>query len=1826
MGVNIGSLEGVIRLKDEFSSVLTRAASQLEQSSAKIKKLGSDLSDVGGRLTQSLTLPIVAIGGAAVKLASDFESSFAGVRKTVDATEEQFNDLAQSFRNMAKEIPVSVNELNNVAEAAGQLGIKVADIEEFTRVMIDLARTTNLTSDEAATSIAQFQNIFGAAGKEVDRFGATLVALGNAGASTEKSILEMGVRIAGAGNQIGLTQGEVLAFASALSSLGIEAEAGGSAISKVMINMALAVSRGGEELASFAEIAGQTSAQFAESFRNDASQAVQSFITGLSSIQQSGGDVLTVLDQMEITEVRMRDALLRAAGAGDLLTDALKLQSTAWQENSALTIEAQKRYQTFGSQVTIFLNNLKDVGITLGQALLPVLRDVLELSKPLIELLAKLAEKFSQLPDGVKATALAITALLAAVGPVLLVAGNLITTWGTIAAFMPKVAAAIGTVTGVLTGPVGLIAGIAALVLSWKPAREFLVDLVGNLVSRVVNGVKSITDKFKDWWKSTEDVRKYLSELARVITDDVIKAVNVTIALIGTWVTQQIELTKALRDTIAEILSGTGVLSGLAHSVIIAANALRLLHVWAIKVKNEFIALANFAAAFGAVAVALNPSMKMLVLQLSSWSKEASRNIKEQKDVKSAVDDLALSSEELSKILAAGLIELKNIPAITKKVSAGLSVTNKDVSELRSEFESLIDSTLTAQEKAGQSLKRLQELMSQGVGTADEYRVAFNRLLIEMVSGSKELDKVEIGAAVVDVEGIVAAIRKAFNIDPSVYNHSLEKFRQAVTDTLDDIDTSLSFALELSGIDETDEHLRRVEESYIGLLQRTGASTVEAAERALEYIASTLGVTVDEIKAKLGQLDDVAIARQYQGAGNTPFEIYKREREQIERLMRETHVTVKDGTEALRNLQLNYWSSVLSDAKQITGQLADTFGGFFSYLDQAASVLQNAINAYTSASNLATKLGGGANMASAFGAVGAYIAVATAAYDAFTSHRDSRRARQYDYAGSLSFSDELGGFDLSSNLDAATRQLAMQIQSSVQALVDAIGGSLVSLEEIEIEVRKDGKYFLARVGETVIGHFNSLNEAVSAAIAQAFADPETSIRGLSDLVRQGMQELFNSVEFKSGAIGAEELQDYLVALREISELDTPTGIIELRDQLSRFDDMWSVVTQNISQATPAVMDALGSIGSHIVSTIQGAYDRLYGVTLSPQEQRARLEQEAKLVDAEKHLRIAEIEARIAELKALDAAVSGRRDLLEQGIELDQADIAARQAALRAKAEQVQAEMTIAQAQINALEQVAALLRAMPDADLTRIRLPGGAGGGRRQQGADFVEQLMDVVASGASGLSRSLSDLRDRMRELAETQARLGVDTVLFKEAMEELQRQLRAQVRDLVDAALGGGSEWEQRAEEIRARWQEVTDAVREHLEETGERLVPFWQINAAMAAELRELAEDAIGSLGLPLEQIRSQFAALTDTLSFLEQMVTAGIITADRYREVLGQVGQQMTVSIGRDILNFIDQWGIEIKDVEELRRKLTKMDIDMQILGWKTQIALAASMKLITEAQQNEFNAIIAEIEGQLPDILDNIGESVDDIADAADNLSQSIQDMYHDQQQQLQQEIQRAMDLLNRYREDGLTPFQRDLARIEEDFALIRARLGNTLEVQELYAAALQRLHDQYLDTIRDFQQSFIFSDQSPLTLNQQFNAAMSQFQDILGQVTAGDLSLAGNLPNLAQQLFTLYAQMVPTGSEAYRDFFDLIMAQLTDISGVIVPPTATTPPVSNVIPFPGNPTAQFNDSLTSAINSSSSNEVLELTKVKNATIRVAEGVEELIDKVAVKPNPLRVAV
>ena len=454
---------------DKSTTGAGKAMQSAQRYSSEIQTVGGVMAGFGG--------VVVGAMGLATRSTMKWESAWTGVLKTVDGTPKQLAAVETGLRDLAKELPATHEEIAGVAEAAGQLGVKTDDIVKFTKTMINMGESTNLTADEAATSLAQFMNIMGTSQKDVDKLGAAIVGLGNNGASTEKDIVEMGMRLAGAGKQAKLSEGDVLGMANAMASVGIEAEAGGTAMSMVMKKMSNAVDDGGESLEGFASVAGMSSGEFRQAWETDAGSAIDSFVVGIGKADKAGENVNATLSDLGITGIRESDAILRLSASGDILADSLKMGNDEFAKGNALQEEAAKRYETAESKLKIASNQIKDTAIDMGGLLAPAVAGA-------VDVFGDFVQKIGELPDPVLKAGGAIAAigggLTLIAGSALLVIPRIAETAAAITTlkaaaststgFVGKLGRNLGKIKGIA---MGAAAGLGAIAVAAGPLNDW---------------------------------------------------------------------------------------------------------------------------------------------------------------------------------------------------------------------------------------------------------------------------------------------------------------------------------------------------------------------------------------------------------------------------------------------------------------------------------------------------------------------------------------------------------------------------------------------------------------------------------------------------------------------------------------------------------------------------------------------------------------------------------------------------------------------------------------------------------------------------------------------------------------------------------------------------------------------------------------------------------------------------------------------------------------------------------------------------------------------------------------------------------------------------------------------------------------------------------------------------------------------------------------------------------------------------------------------------------------------------------------------------------
>lgn len=612
------------------SEKFINAGESLSKFGDNITKIGDKIDKTGNKVS-ILSAGVTTLAASSLKASITFESAWTGVTKTVDGTEEQLKKLREGILELSTKLPSTSTEIANVAENAGQLGIETDNILNFSKAMIDLGNSTNLSSDTASSQLAKFANIMQMSQKDFDKLGSSIVDLGNHFATTEADIVEMAMRLAGAGKQVGFSEGQVLGLATALSSVGIEAEMGGSAISKAMVKMQNAVELGGDKLNSvlkktgttlrelelmsendsmgfkelsqsigmtstevkqlitagtnledFAKVSGMSAEQFKKAWKEDASGALSAFIKGLGDAENKGESAITMLSEMGLTEVRLRDSLLRAANAGDLFNNAIQTGTKAWDENVALANEANKRYETTESKLKLLKNEIIANGIALGDELRPTLIDALELAKPIISNITSMIKSFNNLSSTTKRNATNFGIMIAAAGPTIKVGGKIISTtgnmikgygsliekvgkWSTslkvsttseIAATSAKKAQTIATTSSTIstnTNTGAIVAQTTATTGATIATNLLKVAMIGLPIVGVAGGIASLVAKYSEMNNETTQTSNKIKEQREAIEELVNKQQEQLNSNLS-----HIESTKKLKQELVELVDENG--------------------------------------------------------------------------------------------------------------------------------------------------------------------------------------------------------------------------------------------------------------------------------------------------------------------------------------------------------------------------------------------------------------------------------------------------------------------------------------------------------------------------------------------------------------------------------------------------------------------------------------------------------------------------------------------------------------------------------------------------------------------------------------------------------------------------------------------------------------------------------------------------------------------------------------------------------------------------------------------------------------------------------------------------------------------------------------------------------------------------------------------------------------------------------------------------------------------------------------------------------------------------------------------------------------------
>lgn len=533
---------------ENLKNKLKEVNNRLDEQTFSLKSVSDafgKVSEVSGKFASKVKWLSAGAGsllGLSAKTAIEFEDAFVGVTKTVEGTDEELNQIRDDIMSLSKKIPIATTELFALAEEAGQLGIKTKDVTTFTELMAKLGTATNLSATEAGEAIATFVNVMGTLPENYERIGSVIVELGNNSKATEADIVSMAQRMAGAGATLGMSESSVLGLATALSSVGLEAEMGGTAISRVMNDFNRAAN--GVEtkygtLSQYAKICGMSTKEFADTVKNNAGEAIKQFVIGLGDTNRTGKSTIQLMSDLGINEVRLTDTMLRLANASGTVEEYMSMADEEWETNNALNIEASKRYADTASQVELAKNKFAELADKFGQILLPSINDILDKLGKFTNWLGNLDQKTQK---AIVSTLMFVTALYPVAKTVSKVTNTISGAIGAINKFkngegalfaiskgftklggvVKSVGGIILTVlkaigTAIISHPVIaiIVAIIASIVLLWTKCEWFrnlvtsMFEKIKNVCVTVFNGIKTVVTNV---WNAIINVTKPIFE------------------------------------------------------------------------------------------------------------------------------------------------------------------------------------------------------------------------------------------------------------------------------------------------------------------------------------------------------------------------------------------------------------------------------------------------------------------------------------------------------------------------------------------------------------------------------------------------------------------------------------------------------------------------------------------------------------------------------------------------------------------------------------------------------------------------------------------------------------------------------------------------------------------------------------------------------------------------------------------------------------------------------------------------------------------------------------------------------------------------------------------------------------------------------------------------------------------------------------------------------------------------------------------------------------------------------------------------------------------
>lgn len=477
------------------SSTWHKLGQSLDPIGKKMQEVGKGMQSVGKDLTKTLTLPIVGIGTAAVKIGMDFEQSMSKVKAMSGATNEEMVLLEKAARDAGASTSKSAKD---AADALGYMALAGWDSNTSMEALMPVLRLSEAGNIDLAKASSLVTDSMSAMGLTTQELPGYLDIVAQTARSSNTDIDQMAeayLKVGGTLRGLNIPLDESALALGFLANAGIKGSEAGTSLNAVMTNLTAPTGRAKEALTELGFSAFDSEGNFKglENVLFD----LKDKLAGMTEEQRN--TYLAMIGGKE--HVKDLNALLNGLDDSyEGLTASLK------ESDGALDDVAKTMRDNNKGSITELKSALEELGLKIYDVLKPSIGAI-------IESIQGFVDKLNSLSPAQQETIVKIGFLVAAIGPALLIFGKIITVVGTaISAFgtISTAVAGAGGAMALLTGPIGIavgaIVGIVAvgvtLYKNWDTIKEKAGELKEGIQEKW-NGIKTGTTEAWENMKTT---------------------------------------------------------------------------------------------------------------------------------------------------------------------------------------------------------------------------------------------------------------------------------------------------------------------------------------------------------------------------------------------------------------------------------------------------------------------------------------------------------------------------------------------------------------------------------------------------------------------------------------------------------------------------------------------------------------------------------------------------------------------------------------------------------------------------------------------------------------------------------------------------------------------------------------------------------------------------------------------------------------------------------------------------------------------------------------------------------------------------------------------------------------------------------------------------------------------------------------------------------------------------------------------------------------------------------------------------------------------------